>query len=104
MTLTVRPRGKLLPPEGETPAIDVTAVVWSDRGSDAGPGAGDWGGIIEAPDDAAGLRARIAGGQTRYRLRLEDGREGVIEMALSEFEADGTQPIKFSGAGPLARR
>ncbi len=95
MTLTVRPRGQLLPPDGEGSAIEVTAVVWSDRQP------GNWGGIVEAEVAAPMLRERVRAGQKRYRLRLADGREGLVELALSEFEADGARPLTFTGASVL---
>jgi hypothetical protein len=99
MTLTVRPRGQLLPVDGDEPAIEVTAVTWSEK--DAGVDA--WGGIIEAEERSAMLREQIAAGGARYRLRLADGREGVVELGLSEFEADGSRPIVFRSAGALVR-
>jgi hypothetical protein len=95
MTLTVRPRGQLLPAEGAGSPIDVTAVVWADRA----PGA--WGGVVEAGAAAQTLRERVLAGQTRYRLRLADGREELVELALSEFEADGSRPLTFAGASVM---
>jgi hypothetical protein len=95
MTLTVRPRGQLLPAEGEGSAIDVTAVVWADTA----PGA--WGGIVEAGAAAQILRDRLLAGQNRYRLRLADGREGLVDLALSEFDADGSRPLTFAGVSVM---
>jgi hypothetical protein len=100
MTFTVRPRGQLLAAEGgdpvAQPAIDVTAVVWAEKAPDA------WGGIIEAGPGAEALRKRVLAGQNRYRLRLADGREGLVELALSEFEADGARPLTFSGVSVMS--
>ncbi len=100
MTLTVRPRGQLWPAESgdpaAQPAIDVTAVVWADTE----PGA--WGGIIEAGAAAGALRERVLAGQNQYRLRLADGREGTVALALSEFEADGARPLTVSGVSVMS--
>jgi hypothetical protein len=100
MTFTVRPRGQLLPAEGgdqvAEPAIEVTAVVWADKAP------GSWGGIIEAGAAAQALRERVLAGQNQYRLRLADGREGLVDLALSDFEADGARPLTFSGASVMS--
>ena len=102
MTFTVRPHGQLLPAEGGSdqvaqPAIDVTAVVWADKAP------GGWGGIIEAGAAAEALRAQVLAGQNQYRLRLADGREGLVALALSEFEADGARPLTFIGVSVMSR-
>ena len=100
MTLTVRHEGQLLSFEDGNLLDKVVAVSWFD----AGEGDGRWGGIIEPSTGRPRLEAQVRAGQTRYRLRLDDGREGVIELGLSEFEADGVRPFTYSGIGQLARR
>ncbi len=98
MVLTVRQRGQLLAQDGEV-IDDVIATVWFD-GDEAGEG---WGGIVEPSMAASLLRAQVLAGQTHYRLDLEDGRRGAVTLGVSEFEADGTQPLTFAGVGVLAR-
>ncbi len=98
MVLTVRQRGQLLALDGEV-IDEVVATVWFD-GDEAGDA---WGGIVEPGVAASLLRAQALAGQTHYRLSLEDGRRGSVTLGVSEFEADGTQPLTFAGVGTLAR-
>ncbi|HEX9116048.1 MAG TPA: hypothetical protein VGA61_08270, partial [Anaerolineae bacterium] len=81
------------------PVDEVVATVWFDRDEAEGP----WGGIVEPEMAGSLLRAQVSAGERRYRLRLEDGRSGLLDLALSEFEADGDRPLAFAGSGRLAR-
>jgi hypothetical protein len=99
MVLTVRQRGQLLPGADAEAIDEVIAVVWFDRDEESGP----WGGIVEPEAAGPQLRTQVGGGQKRYWLRLMDGREGMVELQLSQFEADGAHPLCFSGVGSLAR-
>jgi hypothetical protein len=99
MVLTVRQRGQLLAHADEV-IDDVVATVWFD-GDEA---TGSWGGIVEPAIAGSLLRAQVMAGQTHYRLQLEDGRAGLVTLGLSEFEADGAQPLTFAGSGALGRK
>jgi hypothetical protein len=99
MVLTVRQRGQLMMDNGEV-IDDVVATVWFEGDEERGP----WGGIIEPQVAASVVSAQVLVGQTRYRLHLEDGREGAVKLGLSEFDADGTHPLTFMGEGVLTRR
>jgi hypothetical protein len=99
MVLTVRQRGQLLLAHSDQPVDDVVATVWFDQTEDGFR----WGGIVEPQVAAPILQAQVLAGQVRYRLQLEDGRTGAVELSLSEFEADGQRPLTFAGIGRLAR-
>ncbi len=99
MVLTVRQRGQLLA-HGDEAIDDVVATVWFDGDEASGP----WGGIVEPALAGPLLRAQVLAGQTHYRLQLEDGRAGAVTLGLSEFEADGAQPLTFVGNGALERK
>jgi hypothetical protein len=99
MVLTVRQRGQLLAHEDEV-IDDVVATVWFDGDESAG----QWGGIVEPAIAGSLVRAQVLAGQTHYRLQLEDGRAGSVTLSLSEFEADGAQPLTFVGGGALTRK
>ncbi len=99
MVLTIRQRGQLLLAHSGQPVDDVVATVWFDPSEDDGA----WGGIVEPQVAAPILHAQVLAGQRHYRLRLEDGRAGAVELSLSEFEADGERPLTFAGVGHLAR-
>ncbi len=99
MVLTVRQRGQLLLEDGE--AIDeAIATVWFDDDEERGA----WGGIIEPQMAGTLVMAQVSAGQTKYLLRLEDGREGTVKLSLSEFNADGAHPLTFTGVDALVRR
>jgi len=68
-------------------------VIWSD--------AREWGGIFEAQERAAELRAAVAGGPLTARLETLDGRRATITLAPSEFVADGERPLTFRGQGEI---
>jgi hypothetical protein len=99
MVLTVRQRGQLMMDNGEV-IDDVVATVWFEGNEEHGP----WGGIIEPQVAASVVSAQVLTGQIRYRLRLEDGREGAVKLGLSEFDADGAHPLTFAGQGVLGRQ
>ncbi len=99
MVLTVRQRCQLLLPDGEA-IDDAVATVWFDGDEEHGA----WGGIIEPQLAGTLLCAQISAGQTHYVLRLEDGREGKVNLGLSEFDADGAHPLTFTGVDALVRR
>jgi hypothetical protein len=99
MVLTVRQRGQLMMDSGEV-IDDVVAIVWFEGNEEHGL----WGGIVEPQVAASVVSAQVLAGQTGYRLHLEDGREGAVKLALSEFDADGTHPLTFVGEGVLTRR
>jgi len=71
-------------------------IIWLDDN-------GRWGGVIEPLKGA--LRASLAQAEAPlpWHLRLDDGREGDIEVTLSQFVADGVRPLQFAGRGALAR-
>ncbi len=64
---------------------------------------GRWGGVIEPVKDT--LRAQLTGEETPafWHVQLDDGREGDIKVALSQFVADGKRPLQFAGRGDLGR-
>jgi len=64
---------------------------------------GRWGGVIEPLK--GDLRASLAQAEAPrpWHLCLDDGREGDIEVTLSQFVADGVRPLQFNGRGALAR-
>ena len=99
MTMTVRHRGELLALDDGHPLDTVVAVIWFDPDEETGA----WGGIIEPATQAVWLHEQLAGGQARYRLALDDGRSGVVTLAVSPFEADGARPLTFAGEGRLGR-
>jgi hypothetical protein len=99
MTMTVRHRAELLALDDGHPIDTVVAVIWFDPDEETGA----WGGIIEPATQAAWLREQLLGGQPRYRLALDDGRSGIIALAVSPFEADGEHPLMFAGEGRLGR-
>ncbi len=100
MVLTVRQRGQLLLPHAEHVLDDVVATVWFEQDEESE----GWGGILEPQMAGALLRAQVSAGQRRYRLQLEDGRSGMLDLGLSEFEADGERPLAFTGFGVMARQ
>ncbi len=77
----------------------MVATIWFDQTE----GGIRWGGIVEPQVAAPILHAQVLAGQVRYRLQLEDGRMGAVELGLSEFEADGQRPLTFAGIGRLPR-
>src|SRR6266496_3900489 len=76
MTLTVRTPAKLFHPETHAALASGVAVIWSD--------AREWGGIFEAQERAAELRAAVAGGPLTARLETLDGRRATITLAPPE--------------------
>ena len=100
MVMTTRQRGQLLDATSRATVADVITATWFDPDEDTGA----WGGIVEAGPAADHLRGEVQAGRTRYGLRLEDGREGLIDLGLSEFVADGAPPLTFRGAGQLRRK
>ncbi len=99
MVLTVRQRGQLLLQDGEV-IDDAVATIWFDGDEERGA----WGGIIEPQLAGTLLCAQVSAGQARYLLRIEDGREGTVDLGLSEFDADGAHPLTFTGVDALVRK
>ncbi|MBK9712044.1 MAG: hypothetical protein IPO81_12095 [Kouleothrix sp.] len=93
MTLTVRTPAALFDLETHAPLASGVAVIWDD--------AQGWGGIFEAQERAAELRAAVAGQTLVAELQTLDGRRATIALAPSEFVADGERPLTFRGQGEI---
>ncbi len=97
MVLTVRHAARILSLAGDAASSDATALLWFEDDEESGA----WGGVVEPADDA--VRLSLARGQQRFCLQLADGRRGEVEVDLSRFDADGSQPLTVKGIGRMTR-
>jgi hypothetical protein len=93
MTRTVRTPARLVDPQTQELLASGIAVIWGDDQ--------EWGGIFEAPEHAATLRAAAATQPLVAQIHTEDGRVALISLAPSAFVADGEHPLTFRGQGEI---